>query len=101
MKAVNLSILITLSVLLGGCATTETLTAQAAHFGVPRRLLLDAENAGYAPRIRHGKTEFCKLLHLAYISRQQCFDTSAMQGWLQQQARMPPHITMWKPPPSP
>ena len=95
MKVVNLSILITLSVLLGACANTETLTAEAAHFGVPRSLLLSAESAGYSPRLRHGKTEFSiRQSHLPYIPQQQCFDTSAMQGWLQQQARSPPPSTM-------
>ena len=87
MRTVNLSVLLALSVLLGSCANTETLTAQAAHFGVSREFLLNAENAGYAPRIRHGETEFCThLASFSYISRLQCFDASAMRSRLQQQA---------------
>ena len=87
MRTVNLSVLLALSVLLGGCANTEAVTAQAAHFGVSREFLLNAESAGYAPRIRHGKTEFCThQSSFSYIPRLQCFDASALQSRLQQQA---------------
>lgn len=96
MRTANLSVLLALSVLLGGCANTETLTAEAAHFGVSRGLLLRAESDGYTPRIHHGSTEFCiRQSYRPYISRQQCLDPGAMQSWLEQRARAAPPSTAW------
>lgn len=96
MRTANLWTLLALSVLLGGCANTETLTAEAAHFGVSRGLLLRAESDGYTPRIDHGKTEFCThQSSLSYISQQQCLDPGAMQSWLEQRARAAPPSTAW------
>lgn len=92
MNTMKLLLILALSVLLGSCAqptfgNTRAITAEAAHFGVSRQLLLSAQSAGYSPRIRHGKTVFCThQTTFSYIPRLQCFDTSAMQSRLQQQA---------------
>ena len=93
MNKMHPSVVLAVSVLLTGCAqppfgNTQALTAEAHRFGVSRDLLLRAESAGYSPRIRHGRTAFCTHQSaFSYIPRLQCFDTNAMEGRLQQQAR--------------
>ncbi len=84
-----LVVAVALALVLGACAQTplrnsQTLAAQAAHFGVSRDLLVKAESAGYSPQIRRGKTYFCteKGRTFSYIPRRLCLDKTQMTAWL-------------------
>lgn len=81
---------VTLTLLIGGCAqpalrNSQSLSAEAAHFGVSQDLLRSAGRAGYSPRIRHGKTCFCsaQTQTFSYIPTIKCLDPAHMTAQLQ------------------
>ena len=84
---------VTLVLVLGGCAqtplrNTQTLSAEAAHYGVSPELLRTAGSAGYFPETHGGKTFFCtqQAQTFSYVPRSQCLDTAQMTVRLQQSA---------------
>ena len=91
MIKVHLPVVVTLALVLGGCAqpplgNSKTLAAEAAHYRVSRQLLLSAERAGYSPRIRRGATQFCTQQEsFSYIPRLHCLDPAQMRNRLQQE----------------
>lgn len=84
---------LTLALTLGGCAQPSVkndphLAAQAARYGVSQTLLLQADNAGYSPRVRHGQTYFCtdQDQSFSYVPKLRCLDKLQMASWLKESA---------------
>lgn len=86
-------IVVILALAAGGCAqtplrNTQTLSADAARYGVSPELLLRARSAGYSPVIRQGETFFCteQAQTFSYVPKTQCFDKAHVSAQLQQSA---------------
>lgn len=93
MIKVHFPLIITLALAVGACAQTplknsQTLAAEATHFGVSQDLLLRASSAGYSPTTRHHQTYFCtdQTQTFSYVPRRMCLDPTQMTAYLHDSA---------------
>lgn len=89
MTGSRLSLVLGVVLAVGACAhqpskDSPRVAAQAARYGVSPYLLVTAENRGYWPQIRHGKTYFCRSSAVtgSEIATEECLDAGLIPARL-------------------
>lgn len=86
----QLHLVIGMVLAVGACAAQQPrkdsprVIAQAARYGVSPYLLVTAENRGYWPQTRHGKTYFCRSAAVtgSEIATEECLDAGLIPARL-------------------